>query len=247
MRTPLLLVTTALPSMYDHPDPHTGAPVHENLGRLVQPRHVSSMAAMSAAGIPWAADNDCFQGLDQDAWVAMLEQIAGVAGCKFVTVPDVVRCAGCHEINAECTCTDRTVPIVYGDARATAESFERWAPAVARRGLPVGLVLQDGIDECSAWLERTWHRLDAVFVGGSTEFKLGPVARLLAQEAHARGKWVHWGRVNTRSRFDYIVSTGAADSWDGTKWARWRTTYLDAGLSWCREQETHLPLFEDAA
>jgi hypothetical protein len=41
--------------------------------------------------------------------------------------------------------------------------------------------------------------------------------------------------VNTRRRYDLIVATGAVDSWDGSKWARFRKTYLDQGLAWCRE------------
>jgi hypothetical protein len=173
----------------------------------VQPRHLSSVHLTAAAGIPWAADNDCFQGLDAGRFNAMCDTIKGLPGCRFVTVPDVV-----------------------GDARATARQFEIWAPALERRGLPVALVLQDGLEDLPAWLARSWHRLDAVFVGGSTDWKLGPAALELAREAHARGLWVHWGRVNTARRIRYIAGTGAADSFDGTKWCRFRHTYLDAGL-----------------
>ena len=54
-----------------------------------------------------------------------------------------------------------------------------------------------------------------MFVGGSTEFKLGPVAAALCQEAKARGLWVHVGRVNSRKRLRYSASIGA-DSADGT-------------------------------
>jgi hypothetical protein len=41
---------------------------------------------------------------------------------------------------------------------------------------------------------------------------------------------VHWGRVNSKRRIDHIIATGAADSFDGSKWARFRNTYLDDGL-----------------
>ena len=37
------------------------------------------------------------------------------------------------------------------------------------------------------------------------------------------------GRVNTLRRLRYAESIGV-DSVDGTKWARWRDTYLDEGL-----------------
>jgi DNA invertase Pin-like site-specific DNA recombinase len=222
LAAPIMLVTTAHPSLYEHPGP-SGESVHPMLGRLVQPRHTSSVADTAAAGIPWAADNDCFQGLDAAAFTRMIDRLAGHPGCLFVTVPDVV-----------------------ADAAATARQFERWAPELERRGLPVALVLQDGIDspELAAWLDRTWDRLAAVFIGGSDDFKLGPVAAELAREAKRRGKWVHWGRVNTRKRIDYIADTGAADSFDGSSWAIFRKAIvskrtgerkLDQGLRWCME------------
>jgi hypothetical protein len=198
---PLLLVTTAHPSLLEHD--------HPNLGRLVQPRHYSSIERTAASGIPWAADNDCFQGLDARRYFAMLDRLRSLDRCLFVTVPDVV-----------------------ADARATAHRFESWSAGLHRRGLPAALVAQDGLEDLGRWLAFSWHRIDALFIGGSTEWKLGPEARALALEAKALGKWVHWGRVNTKRRFDYIVETRAADSFDGSQFARWRKTYLDTGLAW---------------
>jgi hypothetical protein len=203
---PLILVTTAHPSLHHHPGPD-GELVHPRLGRLLQPRHLSSVELSAAAGIPWAADNDCFQGLNDVAYVKMLDRLEGLAGCLFVTVPDVV-----------------------GDAAATLEAFGRWAPELERRGLPLGLVAQDGMT--LADLDELAPRLAALFIGGSTEWKEGPEAAELAIAAKRAGLWVHWGRVNTRRRFDLIVATGAADSFDGSKWARFRKTYLPGGLRW---------------
>lgn len=211
MRAPVLMVTSAQPSLErDH-----GAPERPHLGRLVQPRHTSSVEKTASSGMPWAADNDCFQGLKTEQFVRMLDRLAGceLERCAFVTAPDVV-----------------------GDAVATLEAFEVWAPELERRGLPVGLVAQDGLE-----LERVpWDRIAAVFVGGSDDYKLGAGAAELARQAVARGKWVHWGRVNTRRRFDHIVATRAATSFDGSKWARWRTTYLEVGLGWCEALEAEL-------
>lgn len=237
-----LLVTSAHPSLSQHT---LDGELHPNLGRLVQPRHYSSIEATAAAGIAWAADNDGFNGVDNLAYIAMLDRLKGLPGCRFVTVPDVVRCSECHAEVADCGCESKARP-VYGDARRTAEEFEKWAPALERRGLPVALVLQDGIEEpaLQRWLERTWCRLDALFIGGSTEFKLGSVARRIAQEAKRRGKWVHWGRVNTRGRVEYVAQTGAADSFDGSSFARWRKTLLDEGLGWAREAGAQLVLCE---
>lgn len=210
---PLLLVTTAHPSLYQHPG-GAGEAIHPNLGRLLQPRHTSSAAATAAAGIPWAADNDCFQGLDPHAFDKMMDRLKGLDGCRFVTVPDRV-----------------------ADAYETALMFEKWAPAVERRGLPVALALQNGIDRpaMQRWLARTWHRIDALFVGGDDAFKLGEVAERLVQRGKADGKWVHWGRVNSRKRMRYCVGTGACDSLDGSSWAQYRHLLLDKGLGWLDE------------
>lgn len=205
-----LLVTTAHPSMFEHVDPEAPAFLHPNLGRLITPRHTSSIERTAEAGIVWAADNDCFQGLDEKRYVAMLDRIAGLPGCRFVTVPDVV-----------------------GDAAATRELFDVWAPELVRRGLPVGYVLQDGSETVGV----PWDHIDALFIGGSTEYKLGPAAASFAVEARRRGVWVHWGRVNTLRRITHIAKTGAVDSIDGSKWARFRKTYLDQGLGWVRDTE----------
>lgn len=205
----LLLTTTAHPTLSQHPDPD-GRPIHRALGRLIQPRHTSSIEKTAEAGIPWAADNDCFQGLDRVAYVRMLKRIQGLPGCRFVTVPDVV-----------------------ADAKATAELFEEWAPELEGLGLPLALVAQDGFNGKAV----EWDRLSALFIGGSDEFKLGPDGARAAREAKARGLWVHWGRVNSRKRFDLIRATGTADSFDGSKWSRFRKTYLDQGLSWCEERD----------
>src|SRR5262245_36270236 len=168
--SPYLLVTTAHPSLSQHPG-ENGETYHPNLGRLIQPRHTSSIELTASERLPWAADNDCFQGLDPVKYDAMLDRLVPVASsCLFVTVPDVV-----------------------GDARATAELFSKWAPALKRRGLPAALVAQDGIEDLDAWMRLVWHRIDALFIGGSTEWKEGPAAAAIATEAHRLGKWVHWG------------------------------------------------------
>jgi hypothetical protein len=203
---PIILVTTAHPSLHHHPGPN-GESVHPRLGRLLQPRHTSSVELTAAAGIPWACDNDCFQGLDERKFMNMIDRVAGLPGCLFVTVPDVV-----------------------GDAVATRAMFDQWAPELERRELPLAFVAQDGLTHDE--LRELAPRLSALFMGGTTEWKESVVAAELAREAKRLGLWVHWGRVNTKRRFDLIVASGAADSFDGSKWARFRNTYLDNGLAW---------------
>lgn len=191
-----LLATQAEPQMLEF--------AHPKLGRLVQPRHYSRVRDTAERGVPWAADNDAFNGgVDTAKFLKMLEAISGVPGCRFVAVPDVV-----------------------ADAAATLREFDRWLPCLLDYDMPLAFVLQDGITPCAI----PWEWIDAVFIGGSDSFKLGEQARLIVVEAQARGKWVHMGRVNTKRRVAYAREIGC-DSIDGTKWVRWRDTYLREGLS----------------
>lgn len=114
-------------------------------------------------------------------------------------------------------CLFVTCPDVVADAAATSYLFDAWYPLL--EGFPVAYVLQDGAE----WVP--WDDIATVFVGGSTEWKLGEDAALLVKEAQARGKWVHMGRVNTWRRLEYAKSIGV-DSVDGTKLSWFTDTYL---------------------
>jgi hypothetical protein len=207
----LLLVTHSAPTLEQHRT--------LSLGRLVQPRHWSSIERTIRSGMPWAADNDCYRGLNPRRYIAMLDRlqdalIAANGGERrgeywrgrplFVTIPDSV-----------------------ADSRTTAHQWGVWANAVRQRGLPLAFVAQNGCDDLR--MSPPWHELDAVFIGGDTAWKLGPQARRIVRICKEHGKHVHMGRVNTERRLRYAESIGV-DSVDGTKWARWRNTYLDAGL-----------------
>lgn len=145
----------------------------------------------------WAADNSAFSGFDEEAFVRMLETLKGTPGCLWVAAPDVV-----------------------GDATETLALFDVWEPIIRRHGFPVALVAQDGLT-----IDATpWGRMDAIFIGGSTEWKLGTRAFDLMQEARRRGLWVHVGRVNTRRRMDAVC--GYADSIDGSQFSRFPDTHI---------------------
>lgn len=174
---------------------------HSHLGRLVVPKDCGRVDETAAAGIPWAADNAAFSGFDRDAYLRMLDKIEMVPGCLFVTVPDVV-----------------------GDAEATRALWWDWAGECHERELPAAWVAQDG-----AGPRDIPYDCAAVFVGGTDAYKLGQDARDVVRAAQARGLWVHVGRVNTMRRLRYCQSINA-DSVDGTKWSRFRNTYLGRGL-----------------
>lgn len=179
----LLLANIPMEKCLWFPDPD-GSKLHRNLGALAGPRYVS-VEEHAHAGMAWGADNDCFKRFHPKEYVRMLDEIKHFPGCLFVTAPDV-----------------------YQDGIKTAANFDRYAPWLEKRHLPIALVLQDGMEHRLKWLRHVWDRIAAVFVGGSDEFKLGPVGAHLVDEALERGKYVHWGRVSSRMRVRYIIHVG---------------------------------------
>lgn len=149
------------------------------------------------SGLTWCADNGCFgKGYPGDeGWLAWLRKHAhDSASCAFATAPDVV-----------------------GDAVATLERSRPFLSRIRELGYPAALVAQDGLEN----LDVPWDEFDVLFIGGSTEWKLGEAARHLCGEAKRRGKGVHVGRVNSARRYRYAAAsyeTGGmgADSADGT-------------------------------
>ena len=144
------------------------------------------------AGDHFAIDNGAFARFSPVAFRSLLEREAAFKDlCRFVVVPDVV-----------------------GSARRTLEVFEYWRDELA--GWPLALAAQDGIENIAI----PWNQLAAIFIGGSTDFKLGESARAVIRAAAATGKWIHVGRVNSPCRFEYFESLGV-DSIDGTGLSRY--------------------------
>ena len=71
-------------------------------------------------------------------------------------------------------------------------------------------MLQDGATAD----EVAWDDCDAVFVGGSTAWKLGDTVPGLVRAARERQKWVHMGRVNSWVRLRVAAAIGC-QSCDG--------------------------------
>jgi hypothetical protein len=164
------------------------------------------------AGQFWAADNGAFTGFDAEAFVVMLERLRTTEDwrrCLFVAAPDVV-----------------------GHADKTLAKFSRWATVIRAFGFPVALVGQDGLT-----IEQTpWRDIDAFFIGGTTDWKLGPDAESLARYAKANRKWVHMGRVNTLKRVRHASRIGC-DSFDGTTFSRWPDNYIPKGIAWVEQTQ----------
>ena len=126
----------------------------------------------------------------------------------------------CREARSTClfvVAPDRLVVLpdgtVIGDAQGTLDDFPAWAREIRALGYPVALVAQDGLE---GLLDRVpWDLVDVLFLGGSTEWKLGDGARRCVDEARARGKRTHMGRVNSYKRLS-LADEWNVDTADGT-------------------------------
>lgn len=156
-------------------------------GALVQPSNWRQRDVVALAAV-WAMDNGAFSNFKPDLFRRYMDALQGLPRCLFVVVPDVVR-----------------------DHVRTMENWHQWHAEIKDRGYPRAFVLQNGVtldtvpfDDC-----------EAVFIGGSTEFKFTPLVRDIVTEAKRLGKWVHNGRVNSLKRINYSFKIGC-DSFDGT-------------------------------
>jgi hypothetical protein len=159
-------------------------------------------------GAFFCADNGVFgKGYPgEDAWWGWLTTLPAER-CRFAVAPDVV-----------------------GDAAVTMQTALPWLPRIRSLGIPAAFVAQDGAETVGV----PWDEFDVLFLGGSTEWKLGRHARELTAEAKKRGKEVHMGRVNSASRMRYANAIGC-DSADGTFIVFGPDQNLPKVLGWLRQ------------
>jgi len=186
---------------------------YPNVGELIVPEAGNSPDSLRLAPGWWAGDNSCFNAkpgeFDAGAFMWMLKRFYGRKGCRFIAAPDAV-----------------------ADAYKTLEGWPFWSGIIRGAGFVPALVLQNGM----LVGEIPWRELGAVFVGGTTEWKLGQQARDLMAYAKARGLWVHVGRVNSGIRVDQIYDMGA-DSFDGTGFSMAPDINIPKGLEWISRNE----------
>jgi len=165
-------------------------------------------------GTAWAADNDCFKGLDAAKYLRLLARLLSFKSRPlWVSAPDVV-----------------------GGANETLRRFAVWGPAVRELGLPVALVGQDGMTANAI----PWAELDAIFIGGSTAWKVGDDAAAITLEAHRRGKLTHYGRVNSKQRIVWLARGQRdgrlwCDTIDGSGWSKFAEARLPLAVKWIDE------------
>lgn len=140
----------------------------------------------------WAMDNGAFTNTypGDEEYLELLRRLSPHAGrALFAAAPDTV-----------------------GDAEATLATSMPMASRIREAGYAPALVGQDGMEN----LPVPWEEFEWLFIGGSTEWKLGRGAVLLSTQALSHGLSVHVGRVNSFKRFRYARDVLGASSADGT-------------------------------
>lgn len=156
------------------------------VGQLLTP--LTGFRLRDPVGRKWAVDNGAYSDFNAERYLRRLKRHEHIRPRPlFVSVPDVV-----------------------GSARRTLELFYHWKDLL--RGWPLALVAQDGLQNFSV----PWPYISALFVGGTTHWKLGEHAAACVKAAKALGKHVHIGRINTPDRFTYFMDELKADSCDGS-------------------------------
>lgn len=157
--------------------------------------------------LPWAIDNGAFSRFEEKAFLSLLtREYHHRQNAKFVCAPDVV-----------------------ASAARTLEVFNLWKSRLA--DWPIALVCQDGQEH----LPIPWGEIQAVFIGGSTNWKCSVhVEQIIRTAKDYFGKWVHVGRVNDPARFAYFEQLGV-DSIDGSGLARY--THMRQAIAGRNNQE----------
>lgn len=177
------------------------------VGRLFIPDLCSGHEETIESGMLYAADNGCFSGFKEKKFFNMLERLRDADNCLFITAPDVV-----------------------ADHKETLKLYKQYIHKLKEYNLPIAFVLQDGSNTKNIPL----NEIDAVFIGGTTEWKLGKMAREITYKAKELNKWVHMGRVNSYKRLNYAISIGV-DSVDGMKYSKFSDTFMNDTIEFLRQ------------
>lgn len=202
--------------------------IDNGIGLLVQPG--SGYAARISRFRFHGVDNGCFNPktyVGDDKYLGYVDALPRER-CLFVAVPDVAR---------------RPDGTLGGDPMATWRRFEMLGPLVQEMGFPAALVAQDGIERLPD-VRAQVESCDALFLGGSTAWKLGRAAEDVTRLARGLGKWVHMGRCNSFKRFERARAMGC-NSVDGTYLGFGPDTNLPKLVRWIvtLDMQQMFPLF----
>ncbi len=135
--------------------------------------------------MPYALDNGCFTNWDEKRFFLMLTKT------NLLKQKPIFVC----------------VPDVVADAEATNRLWRKYNSQI---NFPLAFVVQDGHEP-----QDVPKKAFAVFVGGSTDWKLSTAHKFKSD------KWLHIGRVSTGTRMGWAERIGV-DSIDGTGFFRGR-------------------------
>lgn len=137
----------------------------------------------------FAIDNGAFSGFRHQEFDRLLaREQPRVAGCLFVTCPDIV-----------------------ANHRRTLELWDRRARFIDPDAWPVAFVAQDGSENGDI----PWDDMAALFVGGGDPWKDSAASADIVRTAKTLGVHVHVGRVNQIKRYEHFAALGA-DTCDGS-------------------------------
>lgn len=108
-------------------------------------------------------------------------------------------------------CLFAAAPDVVGNAKETWNRSKDVLPELRKLGFPAALVVQDGFNDFFV----DWSAFDALFIGGSTAFKLSSNVHEIIKIGVEQGKWIHMGRVNSQRRL-LLARFYGVHSADGT-------------------------------
>lgn len=174
------------------------------------------------SGVAWAADNNAFVGFNEVQFRSMLVRIVRGVRCEGWPAPAFV-----------------TQPDVVASHTETMKLFGYWNRVMCLPEINRAFVLQDGA-ELLGWRAVPWDYCEALFIGGSTEFKLGTFAAEMAHRARLMGKWVHMGRVNSVRRALYAQRIGC-HSIDGSGLNRFPDAKLEPVIRHLRQKMMNFP------
>lgn len=211
----------------------TAAKGRADLGVLVTPLLPSYLGHVG--DYPhWAIDNGAFSKAVPFDPCAFRELVAKAGAnphrdrCLFVAVPDVV-----------------------GDPAGTLASWREWRGELRATGLPLAFVLQDGCED--GRVDGTlfddgipWGEFDALFIGGSTDWKIADLPwprqqKLIALHRRCDEESIprHMGRCNSRERCEIAYYGLGCKSADGTYLAFGPDKNLPKLLGWLDTANRH--------
>ena len=177
----------------------------QHLGWLNTPRYNGSFETFRnfPHQLPVAVDNSAFMGFDEDMYIRMIHKIKDQnAEILWLTVPDTV-----------------------GDSIHTRQLFDLWIDRLEPLNIPLAYVAQDG----ETYDKIPWAKINCLFIGGTTEWKLSYNVPPLVKDALRENKLVHMGRVNSKIRLKYAYDIGC-HSIDGTGYSQFSEKYLKPAL-----------------